>query len=311
LGPKEAYYYEAIEFLKDGIRKNPRDYRLYFDLGFSIYETKLGDKENAIYFLKEAIKHKHDMWVPRQLYRIMYEAGYLEESLQGWNRYLLRDPNNQFAPIAIMRVQGLLLERDMREALERAEAAEAAGDTEAAEAARAEAEALRQEVIDHWQLMYDQSKADEIPDNFSWSRLQTLQAEELIKQGRPYEALVYLEQARWENPQYFDQFSDRMIEVKQQFGIPLNLSERMALERRAEEASYEKPIGGDMYLFSTGTWYEKGYVDQPLTELRPDSPAVADLRASDDTVNEILGLLEIRGDAIVFEIGGTWYHYQA
>ena len=41
LGIKQEWYYIATEFLKDGIRKNPRDYRVYFDLGYGIYENKL------------------------------------------------------------------------------------------------------------------------------------------------------------------------------------------------------------------------------------------------------------------------------
>src|SRR5690606_4545643 len=41
IGDKERYYFYGVDFLKDGIRKNPRNYKLYFDLGFSIYEIKL------------------------------------------------------------------------------------------------------------------------------------------------------------------------------------------------------------------------------------------------------------------------------
>ncbi len=40
VGEKETFYYLAIDFLKRGIRHNPRDYKLYFDLGFAIYKNK-------------------------------------------------------------------------------------------------------------------------------------------------------------------------------------------------------------------------------------------------------------------------------
>ena len=48
LGEKERFYYYAIDFLKDGIRRNPRNYKLYFDLGFSLYKQKLEDYPNAV-----------------------------------------------------------------------------------------------------------------------------------------------------------------------------------------------------------------------------------------------------------------------
>ena len=57
VGEKERYYHLAIQYLKDGIRKNPRDYRLYFDLGFCVYKEKMEDYENAVLYLSEAIRH--------------------------------------------------------------------------------------------------------------------------------------------------------------------------------------------------------------------------------------------------------------
>ena len=64
IGEKERYYYWAIDHLKDGIRKNPRNYKIYFDLGFAIYKNKLHDYANAVKYIEEAVRVPHDRWVP-------------------------------------------------------------------------------------------------------------------------------------------------------------------------------------------------------------------------------------------------------
>ena len=97
VGQKERLYYIAIDFLKDGIRNNPRNYKLYFDLGFAIYKIKLKDYENAVRYLSEAIRQPHDRWVPRQLYICKEMNGQYEEAVAGWQDYMKRFPESQTA----------------------------------------------------------------------------------------------------------------------------------------------------------------------------------------------------------------------
>jgi hypothetical protein len=94
VGPKEEWYYVAADFLKDGIKKNPRTYQLYFDLGYAIYENKLYDHPNAVRYLTEARRYKHDQWVPRMLYYAMWRNGQYDDAIEGWIDYLSRDPDN-------------------------------------------------------------------------------------------------------------------------------------------------------------------------------------------------------------------------
>src|SRR5690606_5004053 len=95
IGQKESFYYFAADFLKDGIWNTPKDYRLYFDLGFRVYHEKLDDNQQAARYLSEAVRYRHDVWVPRTLYRILEFNGQYEEALRGWKDYLRRYPQNE------------------------------------------------------------------------------------------------------------------------------------------------------------------------------------------------------------------------
>ena len=70
LGRKEEWYHIAADFLKDGIRKNPRNYKLYFELGYGIYDQKVRDYTNAVRYMDAALDHPHERWVPRMLQRL-------------------------------------------------------------------------------------------------------------------------------------------------------------------------------------------------------------------------------------------------
>ena len=57
------------------------------------------DYANAVKYLSEAIRHKHDKWVPRTLYIALQKNGQYQEAKAGWERYLAEvDPNNANAP---------------------------------------------------------------------------------------------------------------------------------------------------------------------------------------------------------------------
>ena len=108
VGTKERLYYAAADFLKDGIRNNPRDYRLYFDLGFAIYDEKLDDPMNAVTYLTEATKQRHESWVRRMLYHNLQANGQFEDALAGWEDYLRANPGHQVAQRMIQINTGLI-----------------------------------------------------------------------------------------------------------------------------------------------------------------------------------------------------------
>ncbi len=147
VGEKERFYYWAVEFLKDGIRKNPRDYRLYFDLGFEIYTEKLKDHANAVLYLSQAVRCDYGdaVWVPRQLNIALQNNGQYEEAIRGWQQYLERAPQNPVGPRFIMYCEGLILEREARRLAEESYQAQAqvAKAREEANAASAAVETAR------------------------------------------------------------------------------------------------------------------------------------------------------------------------
>lgn len=261
LGTKEVWYYVAADFLKDGIRKNPREYKLYFDLGYGIYESKLNDHANAVRYLKEARRYKHDQWVPRMLYYSMWKNGQYDEALEGWLDYDRQFPGSVQARRFIPINQGYLAEARADQAAECAEAAriasaqfteqasvrEAAGDTagaadlraQAAEADRvvAEMDAMNAQELQAAKAIYESMKEDSIASY----RLQRRTALDLASEGRAAEAVSYLDVARNQYLESFDEISDLIIEIKLQSDQPLAVTEKYAVERQREAAAYARP----------------------------------------------------------------------
>jgi hypothetical protein len=227
LGDKERYYYMAIDFLKDGIRKNTRNYKLYFDLGFAIYKNKLQDYRNAVRYLSEAIRYRHDKWVPRQLYLCLELNEQYEDALAGWQDYLAKNSDNIVAPRFILRNKGLMRERDSEAAAKRAEETT---DPLAAQIAREESKRLLDEAKAIWK---------EMNEPFSNARLMRLKALDCIKEERYIEAVAFLDHARWESNEIFYPATDMIIDIKQKAGIPLSESERMSIERKKEAEKYK------------------------------------------------------------------------
>ncbi len=224
LGEKELYYYLAIDFLKDGIGKNPRNYKLYFDLGFAVYKNKLNDYPNAVRYLREAVRQPHDRWVPRQLYICMELNGQYAEALAGWQDYMKRFPGSdaaqEVAPRFVQRNTALIYEQRAEEAFA---AVASAVDPQEAGAKRQEATEYEQRAIQIW---------NEMNEPFAEYRLARLHALDLVEEGRYMEAVAMLDKARWENPANFDAASDLMIEIKLRGGLPLSVSEKKAVLRR-------------------------------------------------------------------------------
>ena len=231
VGDKERYYFIAVEFLKDGIRKNPTDSRLYFDLGYSVYQEKLDDPTNAARYLGEAVKYPHESYMRRMLYHAYEGMGEYERAIAGWQDYLQDFPDNQVAPLFIQRNRGLILERDAEQAYAQAHEYEAEGLETEAKQAREEAEERFSQARDIWEELIAMGGGEH---PYAQTRLQRMEAIELFEEGRYYEAVAVLENARWESSEFFEEASEMIIEIKQEAGMPLTLSERQFLQRQEE-----------------------------------------------------------------------------
>lgn len=232
LGDRELYYYQGTDFLKDGIRKNPRDYRLYFDLGYGIYDLKLSDHANAVKYLSEALRNRHDKWVPRMLYRNLELNGQYEQALQGWRDYAKDNPENETAPRFIIRNRGLIKDREADEAFERAQQAQT---PEEAESVREQAYALMDEAIAVWEEL---GGPDGENDPYAAGRIMRIEAIKMLQEERYLEAIAVLEHARWTSNDFFEEATDMIMQAKLDADIPLSLSERMAIARREEAARF-------------------------------------------------------------------------
>jgi len=108
---KQRYIEEGIAFLKDGIEKNPFEHKLYFDLGWSIYDVKLQDYPNAVKYLELANRYDPPVWVQRMLLHTYEKNDQLETALDGWRRYLERHPDNLAAPRFIAELEAVIAAR--------------------------------------------------------------------------------------------------------------------------------------------------------------------------------------------------------
>ena len=226
VGEKEQYYYIGADLLKDGIRNNPRNYKLYFDLGYTIYSNKLEDYGNAVRYLSEAVRQPHDVWVPRQLNIALERNRQYAEARAGWIDYQRRFPeqatSQEVAPRFIQRNTALIYEQRAEEALHLANEA-----TDASVAAE-----HRETAEENFRLAHE--IWEDMDDPFALGRILRMEAIELVDQNRPLEAIAILDHARWESADFFDEASDMIIEIKQANDIPLSLSEEKAVLRRMD-----------------------------------------------------------------------------
>lgn len=258
LGLREEWYYMGADFLRDGIRKNPRDYRLYFDLGYAIYEQKLGDHKNAIRYLDEARRHKHDRWVPRMLFRSLFLNGQYEDAIEGWDEYLQDFPGHDVGQRFLKINKGFLTDAIAEEAHECRVAAEKAMDEfsqllrtasdngDQDESARLNGEIQKASrfiaqmdarIVSETEIAFDIwiSLLEDYDDPLARGRIARQEALTLKQQGRHIEAVAVLDLIRWDDLQFFDEASDLIIEIKEEGNIPLSVSER-AQVLRVEEA---------------------------------------------------------------------------
>lgn len=232
VGEKDKYYYLAADYLKSGIRNNPRNFRLYFDLGFGVYGEKLGDYPNSVKYLEEAVRQPHEIWVPRQL-NIAYEKNrQYEKALAGWERFRKEFPEamtaQEVAPRFILRNTALLEELRMEEALS---LASTAANPEAAAQLEQDAEGMKKKALEIWRKLERQEP------EYAGARILRIQAEEALQKDRPLDAIALLDQARWQNNDIFDEASEKIIRIKQQYNIPRTVSEQKweLREKQGEE----------------------------------------------------------------------------
>ncbi|GMW00116.1 MAG: hypothetical protein AMXMBFR84_12540 [Candidatus Hydrogenedentota bacterium] len=319
-GPKEELYYSGITFLKDGIRKNPRNYRLYFDVGFAIYEEKLHDYINAERYMAEAIRLDHDRWVRRSLYRVQGVNGKFEESRAGWEEYLKRYPDNPVAPNFIDRMDGMIKERTANylEAQAKCAAAlaeKAAASGNAAEAAewtqrsadlQAECGRVLDETFAHWDRMYKESERQ--ADTFALGRAIRIKAKRLIEKEFYFEAIAELDRARFASNDFFWEGTDMMMDIKQKAGIPMELTELKKLRSDEAEDQYTvylpKALEKQFYQFKTDRWVPESYRGQDFTELKDGSIEL--LKILFDNPGAALVLDELPGK-VIFQAGDAWY----
>lgn len=237
IGEKEKYYYLGAEFLQDGIKDNPRNYRLHFDLGYAIYNIKLRDYQNAVNHLSEAVRCRHDVWVPRMLYICLEKNQQYAEALRGWEDFLSKaadEVNKEKANRFISRNKGQMKEHEaeklMQQAASTADAAQADG-------LRQQAAALRQEAQDIYRQMGGEDA--EKGDPFAMGRMMRMRAVELAEKQQYLEAVAVLENARWKSAELFEEACDMIIDYKQKGGIPLSISEQKAVIRQQEKEKYQ------------------------------------------------------------------------
>ena len=177
-------------------------------------------------YLTEAINLPHDRWVPRQLFQCQELNGQYEEALAGWKDYMERYPGSmtavEVAPRFIMRNEGLLYESRAKEL--RAQAKQAANAEEAA--------LLRQQADEYWAKA--RQTWDELADPFGEGRKMLMEALDMREEGRYLEAIAVLDKARWDTAALWLEFSELIIEIKQEADIPLSVSEAKSVMRDSE-----------------------------------------------------------------------------
>lgn len=230
VGKREEFYYLGADFLKDGINKNPRDYRLYFDVGYAIYYQKIEDYKNAVLYLAAAVRHPHERWVPRMLNLALEKNHQFADAIAGWERYLLDYPDNSVAPRRIIINRGLLHEQNGDRLTARVAELKEEKRIDEADGLRAQAK----EEYGKARAIWDEL-AFGTEDPFAEARLLRLNAVDNVARGRYYEAITELQEARWKSLQHFDEFSDTIMDIKEIAGMQLSLSEKMQRDRQLKE----------------------------------------------------------------------------
>lgn len=83
----------AIKFMKEGIEKNPEDYRLYWEIGWFFYNEGKFDK--AIEYLDEAEKYNHPFYVENLKAHIYMKKNEKEKAIEEWEKIKRKYPERK------------------------------------------------------------------------------------------------------------------------------------------------------------------------------------------------------------------------
>ena len=90
---KMMYIDQGIGLLEKGVKSNPRNSKLYSELGFTMYFIKLKDWEKSAYYMGEAIKHEHESWMERAYVLALERMGEEENAFAVLEDYDKRYPD--------------------------------------------------------------------------------------------------------------------------------------------------------------------------------------------------------------------------
>jgi hypothetical protein len=95
---------QGVALLEKGIKNNPRSAKLFSELGFTMYFIKYKDWEKSAYYMGEAIKHEHDVWMERAYALSLERMGTEETELQA---LAILEEYDRLYPDFIAQKQGL------------------------------------------------------------------------------------------------------------------------------------------------------------------------------------------------------------
>jgi len=110
---RQKYIDQGISLLKKGIKSNPRNSKLYAEMGFTIYFRKLSDWEKAAYYLGEGIKYEHEPWVERAFAISLERMRQEEKALAILQDYDKRHPDFKMQKYSIARLEKKLEARKL------------------------------------------------------------------------------------------------------------------------------------------------------------------------------------------------------
>ena len=255
VGAKEQRYYEGEALLKQGIRNNPRNSHLYFDLGYAIIMEKQNDPERAVPYLREATRYQHERYMPRTLARAYEQAGRYEEAITEWQAYMDNvDPDSEVAQRFIRYAEAMIHEAQANELEDQLKSLEDLLEDDPLGPMLDQAEELQEEIDMHReeaQRIWGGIIAEHGDDGRAYAQILRNRARALHSEGRSYEAVGLLDHARWNvSTRLFQELSDTMTDIKLEEGMRLTLSEMAQLirnernqaAREAREGTGEPPM---------------------------------------------------------------------
>lgn len=90
---KEEIKNYAVEFMKDGIKKNPYDYRLYWEIGWFYYNEKRYDL--ALDYLEKAEKYEHPFYIENLKANIFMKINEKEKAIKEWEKIKEKYPERK------------------------------------------------------------------------------------------------------------------------------------------------------------------------------------------------------------------------